>query len=79
MAKRRDPVQIAKSIYDQFLAKNDPDSVVRSEPQPDIPNPKAQAAGRKGGLKGGKARAAALTPRKRTQIAKKAAKARWNS
>jgi hypothetical protein len=76
VAKPRDPVQIAKRIYDQFLAKNDPDSVP-SEPQPETPNPKAQAAGRKGGKIGGKARAAALTPRKRKQIAKKAAKARW--
>lgn len=77
MAKRKDPVEIAKNIYDQFLSKNDPDSVP-SEPQPDTPNPKAQAAGRKGGLVGGKARAANLTSRKRRAIAKKAAKARWN-
>ena len=34
--------------------------------------------GRKGGLKGGKARAAKLTAEKRTEIAKKAASARWN-
>ena len=33
--------------------------------------------GRLGGLKGGKARAEALSPRKRSQIAAKAAKARW--
>jgi hypothetical protein len=33
--------------------------------------------GRKGGLKGGKARAAALSPKKRSDIAKKAAAARW--
>ena len=31
----------------------------------------------KGGLAGGKARAAALTPRRRVEIAKKAAEARW--
>jgi len=41
-------------------------------------NPNAVALGRLGGLKGGKARAASLTPKKRKQIAKKAAKARWN-
>lgn len=34
---------------------------------------------RRGGLAGGKARAKALTPKKRTAIAKKAAKARWRS
>jgi hypothetical protein len=40
-------------------------------------NPHAVALGRLGGLKGGVARAAALGPRKRSQIAAKAAKARW--
>jgi hypothetical protein len=34
-------------------------------------------ANRKGGLKGGKARAKALSPAKRKAIAKKAARARW--
>lgn len=40
-------------------------------------DPAAVALGRKGGLKGGKARAAALSDKKRTQIAKRAARARW--
>lgn len=40
-------------------------------------NPAAVALGRMGGLKGGKARAKALSPAKRAQIAKKAAAARW--
>jgi hypothetical protein len=40
-------------------------------------NPAAVALGRKGGLVGGKARAASLSPTKRTQIAKKAAAVRW--
>lgn len=40
-------------------------------------NPAAIALGRMGGLKGGKARAASLSPAKRAQIAKKAAAARW--
>jgi GTP cyclohydrolase III len=39
----------------------------------------AAALGRKGGLKGGKARAEALTPEKRAEIAKKAAAARWKN
>jgi hypothetical protein len=42
-------------------------------------NPNAVALGRLGGLKGGIARAAALTPRKRSQIAAKAAKTRWGN
>jgi hypothetical protein len=37
----------------------------------------AVALGRKGGLKGGKARAAALTKKQRTEIARKGAAARW--
>ncbi len=40
-------------------------------------NAAAVALGRLGGLKGGKARAASLTPKKRSAIAKKAAAARW--
>jgi len=41
-------------------------------------DPSAVALGRKGGLKGGKARAAKLTPERRSEIARKAAAARWN-
>lgn len=44
-------------------------------------DPRAVALGRKGGLAGGKvggkARAAALSPERRKEIAKKAADARW--
>jgi general stress protein YciG len=35
------------------------------------------AMGRKGGLKGGKARAMALSPERRREIARKAALKRW--
>jgi hypothetical protein len=45
---------------------------------PDVTkNPHAVALGRMGGLIGGAARAAALSPAKRKQIAAKAARARW--
>lgn len=37
----------------------------------------AAALGRKGGLKGGKARAKILSPERRREIAQKAAAARW--
>jgi hypothetical protein len=40
-------------------------------------NPAAVALGKLGGAKGGAARAAALSPRKRKLIAQKAAAARW--
>jgi hypothetical protein len=42
-------------------------------------NPHAVALGRLGGLKGGKARFEKLTPEQRSEIARKAAKARWAS
>jgi len=45
-------------------------------PEPEPLAPKA-AAGRKGGLKGGKARAAKLTAEERSESARKAAAARW--
>jgi hypothetical protein len=41
-------------------------------------NPAAVALGRLGGLKGGKARAANLSAKKRKEIAKKAANSRWS-
>ena len=41
-------------------------------------NPAAVALGRKGGKKGGPARAAKLTPEQRTESARKAVQARWS-
>ncbi|HXW24608.1 MAG TPA: RNA-binding protein [Xanthobacteraceae bacterium] len=41
-------------------------------------DPHAVALGRRGGLKGGKARAQKLSAQKRAAIARKAAKARWS-
>ena len=41
-------------------------------------DPAAVALGRRGGLKGGKARAAKMTPERRSEIAKKAAASRWS-
>lgn len=46
----------------------------------EVPDPKRDAgaeANRKGGLKGGKARAKSLSAKERKEIARKAAKARW--
>ena len=40
-------------------------------------NPHAVALGRKGGLKGGKARWEGVPPEQRREIARKAARARW--
>ena len=46
--------------------------------EPIARNPHAAALGRLGGMRGGPARAAALTPRRRREIARAAARARWD-
>ena len=66
----RDPLQLEKLIGDIATGQVEPKT-------DDGKNAAAVSLGRKGGLKGGKARAAALSPEKRKAIAKKAAKARW--
>ena len=48
-----------------------------TEPPPDESS--AQRSGRKGGLKGGKVRAEKLSAERRSEIARKAAQARWQS
>ena len=52
----------------------------KAEPMPDdVAHMAAVALGRRGGLKGGKARAESLSKKRRTEIAKNAAKARWRA
>src|SRR6266404_1799046 len=67
----RDPNQLAKSIIDIATGQK-PDRDPTPEEQGK--DPAAVSLGRKGGLKGGKARAAKLTPSQRSQAARKAAK-----
>jgi hypothetical protein len=69
MPKRpRDPNQLAKSII----------GIATGEMSDDRPAPgSAPDRGRKGGLKGGKARAANMTASERKAAAKKAIAARW--
>jgi len=68
----RDTNQLAKMIVD--LTTGD----VKEEKKDDGKDPAAVALGRKGGKKGGKARAEKLTAEERSAIARKAAKARWS-
>jgi hypothetical protein len=71
--RSRDPNELAYQVMLEstgLVPKTEP-------PQVKPKNPAAVALGRLGGLKGGAARAAALGPQKRSQIAAKAAKARW--
>lgn len=67
----RDPNQLGKLIVD--LATGEAE-----EPSPDEgKNAAAVELGRKGGLKGGKARAQSMTPEQRRAAAKRAAESRW--
>jgi hypothetical protein len=68
----RDPVEIARSIVDQVTGI----SVPEKKPEK-AKDPAAVALGRKGGLKGGPARAAKLTAKQRSESARKAAETRW--
>ena len=75
MPKRpRDFNQAGKLVIDIATGQ-----VEDREPTPEEQgkDPAAVTLGRKGGLKGGKARAATMTPDQRSSAAKKAAKARW--
>jgi hypothetical protein len=57
--------------------KMDGSPLLREDGTPDTRNQAALALSRLGASKGGLARAAALSARKRKMIAKKAAEARW--
>lgn len=67
-----DASQLAKSIVDRATGNAPPDKAAD-----DGKDPAAVSLGRRGGLKGGKARANSLTPEQRSEIAKNAAKKRW--
>lgn len=70
-----DPNVIAFRGMESLLEKLDPEAAEASKPKEK--NPAAVALGKLGGAKGGKARAAKLSKKKRSEIAKKAAAARW--
>lgn len=69
----RDPSQLGKLIVDIATGETE------DTPEDDGKNPAAVELGRKGGLKGGKARAESMTPEQRSEAAKHAARARWQS
>ena len=70
----RDANQLANSIVDIATGEaNDR----KPAPEEQGKDPAAVSLGRRGGLKGGKARAASMPAKRRAEIAKKAAAARW--
>jgi hypothetical protein len=69
-----DANQLGKLIVDISVGE------VEDVPEPsndEAKDPAAVSLGRRGGLKGGKARAAKLTPEQRSEAARKAVRARW--
>jgi len=74
--KTSDPNVAAFRVMQHVIAMSEGKKPSAAD-QPPAKNPAAVELGRLGGLKGGKARAAKLSPRKRRDIARKAAKARW--
>lgn len=68
----RDPNQLAKLIVDIATGQADDTNPNAGK------DAKMAALGRKGGQKGGKARAATMTAAQRSASASRAAKARWN-
>lgn len=69
-SKPRDLNALAKRIVDEATGE--------AVPEDSGKDPAAVALGRKGGLKGGRARAAKLSAKRRSEIARKAALRRWS-
>jgi hypothetical protein len=85
MPKRssKDINETAFSIVQHVTGQTQPTQSVQvgyisGDAPPPSKNPHAQALGKLGGLKGGKARAESLSQEKRIAIAKKASKVRWS-
>lgn len=70
--KPRDLNRLAATIVDE-ATDNAPEAEA-AEPEKD---PAAVSLGRRGGLKGGKARAEKMTAKQRREAAQRAARARW--
>lgn len=71
-SSKKDENQLAKSVIDQIIAETESEDFDKKK------NSAAVMLGRRGGLKGGKARAAQMTKAELVERAKKAAAARWN-
>jgi hypothetical protein len=69
-APKRDFAETAFAVFQQAIGE-------KPQEQLQLPEPSTVIRARKGGLKGGKARAKALTKEQRAEIARVAAEARW--
>jgi hypothetical protein len=77
--KKEDGVQSARRVADRVivLSGDVPDEPTMKRVIPPEVSRAASAMGRLGGPKGGRARAASLSPERRSEIALKAAQTRW--
>jgi hypothetical protein len=74
LKRPRDPVQLGKLLGDILTGQVEDRAPTPEEQGKD---PDAVERGRKGGIKGGKARASKMTAAERKAAAKKAVKSRW--
>jgi hypothetical protein len=76
-----DFIKRAYEVFQEAIGeatKQQPEEAPAPPPKPErVKDPAAVALGRKGGLKGGPARAAKLSAEERSEIGKKAAAKRW--
>lgn len=73
---KKDFTQIAKAIIDKVTGNED-HAILEEVGSTPSKNPHAQALSALGASKGGKARASKLSAKRRKEIARKAARARW--
>jgi hypothetical protein len=73
-----DPNVAAKRIVDQATDKDQASPSENGEPTAEERSEAARMLGRRGGLRGGPARAMKLSKKRRQEIARRAAKARWD-
>ena len=75
----RDVAQNALRVVEEAIGGplGQPKKPIQFPSRPKKKNPAAVALGKLGGQKGGRARAAKLSPEERKSIAQRAAKARW--
>lgn len=77
LRRPRDPVQLGKLMGDILTGQLE--DRAPANPKDEGKDPAAVTLGRKGGLKGGRARAVSLTAEQRKKIAQDAAKRRWSA
>ncbi|HEY0050395.1 MAG TPA: hypothetical protein VGB68_13965 [Pyrinomonadaceae bacterium] len=73
-SRSKDENVLAKSVIDEIIELTESEAFQQAPEK----NPAAVMLGRRGGLKGGKARAEKLSAEERSEIARNAAIARWS-